>query len=309
TGSNNTYLGYGSGVDVTTGENNTFIGATTDADSGSISNSIAIGFSSGIGLSNAVRIGNSSITKISIGKDPSASDILDFQVTSAKLTTGGVWTNASDRRLKNNFQDLNENDILNKVNQLKIQRWHYIADHNAITHIGPVAQDFYALFGVGDSTTISTIDPSGVALLAIQALTEKDKQRDAAIVLQQAQIDELKSMVADMQQSLSQCCMNYQNSNQQMRSTIEEDAARLEQNVPNPFSENTIIKCYLPSTAKSATITVSSIDGRELKSFPLSNSGVNEISIDGGTLPAGEYFYILTIDGKKIDSKKMVLTR
>jgi hypothetical protein len=47
----------------------------------------------------------------------------------------------------------------------------------------------------------------------------------------------------------------------------------------------------------------------ELKSFFLSSSGDNEIEINGGTLSAGDYIYELIIDGKKVDSKKMTLTR
>ena len=309
TDSNNTFLGYSSGSQITTGINNTFIGANSDAISSNVSNSIVIGNICIIDQSNAIRLGNSSVNKIGIGRSPASTNIMDFQATTAKLTTGGVWTNASDRKLKNNFQDLDANDILNKVSQLHIQRWHYIADRDATTHIGPVAQDFHQLFGVGDDTTISTIDPSGVALLAIQALTEKDKQKDQAIARQQDQIDELKETFAQMQTSLAECCMNYQNSNQQAKNSNDEEGARLEQNVPNPFSSNTTIKCYLPTTARSATITISSLDGKELKSFPLSNPGINEITINGGTLPVGDYLYTLVIDGKKMDSKKMMLTR
>jgi hypothetical protein len=191
TGSNNTLVGYSVGTNITTGENNTFIGAVVNATSGTVSNSIVIGNNCSIDQSNAIRLGNFSITKIGIGRNPASTDVLDFQATSAKLTTGGVWTNASDKKLKNNFQDLDANDILDKVSQLHIQRWHYIADRDATTHIGPVAQDFHQLFGVGDDTTISTIDPSGVALLAIQALSEKDKQKKATIAKQQAQINDI----------------------------------------------------------------------------------------------------------------------
>jgi len=309
TASNNTFLGYGSGLNVTTGSNNTFIGSTTNSSAVDIVNSIVIGYNCNVDQSNTIRIGNPSITKIGIGRTPSTNDIMDFQVTTAKLTTGGVWTNASDRRLKNNFQDLDANDILNKVNQLHIQRWHYIADRQPVTHIGPVAQDFHALFGVGDDTTISTIDPSGVALLAIQALTKKDKTRDTAIAQQQAQINELMAEVTDMQQSLSQCLTNDQKAHQQERRIMGMDGAQLDQNVPNPFSENTVIRCFLPSSAKSAMITISSMDGKELKSFPLSVSGLNEITINGGTLANGEYMYSLIIDGKQVDSKTMVLTK
>lgn len=305
TAANNTFVGYSSGSDITTGESNTFIGALADASAGTVSNSIAIGFNCKIDQSNAIRLGNSNVAKIGIGKNPDASNILDFEVTTAKLTTGGVWTNASDRKLKNNFEKLDAQDILHRVNQLQIQRWHYIADPEGISHIGPVAQDFHKLFNVGDDTTISSIDPSGVALLAIQALTQMDKERDAAIAKQQQQIDELKMMAAGLQQALSQCCLTYENEKQP--AGAEERKGYLEQNVPNPVTDNTSIKCHLPADVNSGMLIISSVDGRELKSFMLNHAGRNEITLNGSTLPAGEYIYSLIIDGEKVDSKRMVL--
>lgn len=51
-----------------------------------------------------------------------------------------------------------------------------------IQHIGPMAQDFHAAFSVGDDErTISTIDPDGVALAAIQELAKLSQQKDAKI--------------------------------------------------------------------------------------------------------------------------------
>ena len=112
-----------------------------------------------------------------------------------------------------------------------------------------------------------------------------------------------------MQQSLSQWCVNYQNSKEQQNNLMEQSGAYLEQNAPNPFLDNTVIKCYLLSTDKSATVIISTLDGKELKSFPLSNSGLNEITINGGMLAVGEYLCSLVIDGKQIDSKRMLLTQ
>lgn len=49
--------------------------------------------------------------------------------------------------------------------------------------MGPMAQDFYAAFGLGaDDRHIVTVDESGVALAAIQALNAKveEQQREIA---------------------------------------------------------------------------------------------------------------------------------
>ena len=63
---------------------------------------------------------------------------------------------------------------MNKIDTLPITRWNYKSENSSIKHIGPVAQDFYAIFGLGnDNTSISTIDPAGVALLGIQALSKQ----------------------------------------------------------------------------------------------------------------------------------------
>lgn len=92
----------------------------------------------------------------------------------ARLTAGGVWTNSSDVTKKENFVALDQAEVLTKINNLSIQQWNYIEENDTITHIGPTAQDFYAQFGLGGSdTSISTIDPAGVALLGIQALTQR----------------------------------------------------------------------------------------------------------------------------------------
>ena len=92
----------------------------------------------------------------------------------AYVSSGGTWTNASDRNLKENFATMTPADILQKIDQLPVTEWNYKNEGPTIKHIGPVAQDFYAIFQVGNSSTsISTIDPGGVALLGIQALDQK----------------------------------------------------------------------------------------------------------------------------------------
>jgi hypothetical protein len=90
------------------------------------------------------------------------------------LSTGGVWTDNSDRDSKENFQEIDEREILSRVATLPITRWSYKAEGCEIEHLGPMAQDFSAAFGLGsDDRSISTLDSSGVALAAIQALYEE----------------------------------------------------------------------------------------------------------------------------------------
>ena len=51
--------------------------------------------------------------------------------------------------------------------------WNYKSQDAKVRHIGPMAQDFAAAFGIGeDDTHISSVDADGVALASIKALHE-----------------------------------------------------------------------------------------------------------------------------------------
>lgn len=100
----------------------------------------------------------------------------------AYVSAGGVWTNASDRNVKENFLPVTASDILERIGQVPILEWNYKGEDPGVRHIGPVAQDFYSIFGLGaSSTSISTIDPSGIALAGIQALDESTRARNARL--------------------------------------------------------------------------------------------------------------------------------
>jgi len=54
-------------------------------------------------------------------------------------------------------------------------------------------------------------------------------------------------------------------------------------------------------------LVIYSVDGRQLKTFTLSKGGMNEVTINAGALSSGQYMYSLLVDGKKVDSKNMIL--
>jgi hypothetical protein len=77
----------------------------------------------------------------------------------------------SDRNRKANFGSVDPTDMLERVRDLPIATWNYTSDDDSVRHIGPMAQDFAALFGVGaDDRHIHPLDGQGVALAAIQGL-------------------------------------------------------------------------------------------------------------------------------------------
>ena len=99
----------------------------------------------------------------------------------ASLSNGGTWTNASSRSYKENFTAVNGLDVLSRLVALPIMTWDYIGSSEGL-HMGPVAEDFKASFGLaGDGKSISTVDADGIALAAIQGLNAKLESENAAL--------------------------------------------------------------------------------------------------------------------------------
>ena len=96
-----------------------------------------------------------------------------MRLVTAGLSVNGTIASSSDRNVKENFADIKPSEVLAKVALLPITSWNYKADI-ASRHLGPMAQDFYAAFGIGpDDKHITVVDESGVALAAIQGLNQK----------------------------------------------------------------------------------------------------------------------------------------
>ena len=119
--------------------------------------------------------------------------------TGAYLSSDGAWTNASDRDAKANFTLVNGQEVLACLAEIPVTTWNYKSQNPSIRHIGPMAQDFYAAFGVGeDDTHISTLDADGVALAAIQGLYQLVQE-------QAAQIADLEARLAALEGATPRC--------------------------------------------------------------------------------------------------------
>ena len=110
----------------------------------------------------------------------------------------GTLTENSDRYAKTAIRAIDGQEVLERVAELPVSRWQY-RDAPGVDHIGPMAQDFRAAFGLGDTDTgISTLDTSGVALAAIQALNEQLQQKDHEIDALKSALTALEGQVAEL---------------------------------------------------------------------------------------------------------------
>ncbi|WP_168733385.1 tail fiber domain-containing protein [Deinococcus sp. Arct2-2] len=109
---------------------------------------------------------------------------LNVQLNNATgVVTARGFNNRSDRNAKANFRSVDSEEVLDRVTRLPIERWNYRDDQANVQHLGPMAQDFAAAFGLngGDTLSINTVDAQGVALAAIQGLNARLEERGARI--------------------------------------------------------------------------------------------------------------------------------
>ncbi len=81
----------------------------------------------------------------------------------------------------------------------------------------------------------------------------------------------------------------------------------LNQNVPNPFAEQTIIIYTLLDGTKKAEMHFYNSEGKMINSVELSTAaGKSQLNVFANDLTNGVYTYTLVVDGKIIDTKRMV---
>jgi hypothetical protein len=114
------------------------------------------------------------------------------------LIISGTLTQNSDRDTKTDILTVDSGVILAKVNSLPIATWRKQGEE--ATHIGPMAQDFAAAFGLGeDERRIAPLDVASVSLAAVQALHQEASERDAEIAKLKEQNSALEKRLADLE--------------------------------------------------------------------------------------------------------------
>lgn len=119
---------------------------------------------------------------------------------------GGAWSSISDRNRKENFEVLDGEEVLRRLRDVEVSSWNYLTQESTIRHAGPMAQDFHAAFGLGESDLlINSIDIDGVNMAAVKGLDTRTRAQQDRIremeslnTAQQQRIDTLEAEVADL---------------------------------------------------------------------------------------------------------------
>lgn len=113
------------------------------------------------------------------------------------MEVGGALTELSDRNAKHAIQALDPDTVLAKLARVPVTEWSYRGESAQSRHIGPMAQDFHAAFGLASGETrISARDMAGVNMAAIQALVERNAQLEARIAVLEARDDRVEALLA-----------------------------------------------------------------------------------------------------------------
>jgi hypothetical protein len=219
---------------------------------------------------------------------------------------GTAWYNnftfiSSDIRYKKNIKRIE--DVTTKLAKISGYTYDYKLEEfkemnfSKSKQIGLIAQEIKEVFPelVTESAKgYLAVNYEGMIPVLLEAIKE-----------QQDQINELKAAIS----SLS---IDSKKGNKQSTSKItvlelsDKNAIVLNQNVPNPFAETTVINYNVPTDFGKAQILFSTSDGKVIKVVEITEKGAGSLSVFANDLTHGLYSYTLVVDGKTIDTKKMI---
>lgn len=265
---------------------------------------------------------------VTISNNPSGTPANDWGIYCIGRTwcTLGVWS-GSDQKIKDNIKPLE--NMMDKIKLLKPSKYEFrTTEFRGLNlpegeQIGLIAQELEQVFPnmvsnskgitqknnkgeiVIDSPDLKSINYPNLIPVLISGIQEQQTQIEnlsATINLQQKQLAEQKQMIdALINKAGTSTGMNEINS--------VPTGFSLEQNIPNPFNNETLIKYTMPSTVTNASLVVYDLSGKQVTSFPLTEKGTSSITITSEKLAAGIYIYSVMADGKIIDTKRMVVAQ
>ena len=230
------------------------------------------------------------------------------------------FTNSSDERLKTNIADIrNSLDVILQLNP-KIYDLTVPANDQSISEkelpegakyaqpdpeilknqTGFLAQEISEtlphLVSKDDQGYLS-LNYIGLIPYLVDAIKEQNKEIEA------------------LREQIGECCSVHIGDDARARSgRFEEDNANsgshasLEQNVPNPFHQQTTISYTIPENCRNSSLHIYNLNGAEIRSYAITQKGRGSTIVDAGSLKVGMYLYTLICDGREVATKKMILT-
>ena len=168
---------------------------------------------------------------------------------------------------------------------------------------------------VNPSQVLKTVNYKAMAGLLVRSIQEQQLTIDSlrnAHSKQDSVNTAVQQQLANLAALIDGCChaTNRTNNNAiQNQLDVElsdKDAIVLNQNVPNPFAEQTTITYNVPASVGKAQIIFFNNLGQVIQTVDVKTRGKGKVNVFASDLSSGLYNYTLVADGKVIDNKKMV---
>lgn len=259
------------------------------------------------------------------------------------VLVSGAFINPSDVNLKENIDTIgNADSILKLLNPIY---FNYKQTGNAARlnftssqQMGLIAQEAETVIPNIVKETIHPAAVDSIGTIIAPAFTYKtiDYQKIIPLLIagfksQQLKVDSLKNendvqdsintylqnQINELADLINSCCSDKQHSIQQNNNSNGSIASQdvnlkdiqvvvLEANVPNPFSEQTTINYSLAETVLKAQMLFHNAQGKLIQSVDLNERGKCSLNVFAQDLSNGIYTYTIVVDGKVIETKKMV---
>ena len=224
--------------------------------------------------------------------------------------TATTVTQTSDFRLKENIRQL-EGGNLSKLMDMNVVKYRF---KNYEVNVGDTATVPHYAFD--DDNPILKSDHYGLIAQELKEIYPElvEEAPDGYLSINYIElipiliksVQELKAKVDELEANRDRAPIRESESTQLNQFAF---PATLYQNNPNPFTENTIVRCLIPKEVSSAVLYIYDMNGRQIDSMIINERGEISLTIEGGSLDAGIYLYSLITDGTLIDTKRMILTK
>ena len=332
TGGYNTCIGYYAGQSNIYGTNNTYLGYNANGNANNYSRSTAIGNGAIFTDNDMIFFGTAAVQHVE-------SPVIIHVYSDGRFKTN-IQENVKGLEFINklrpvtyqtNTQQLDNFIIQNLPDSIKTMHQAGVdfAPSTAIIHSGFIAQEVDSVANLcGFVSSIvhkpaNNADPYALAygelvVPLVKAVQELNKKVDSLQILHKAQ----QNQITQMQNDLAACCSKPTNTNKMKsdnttgqgnnEATIQVELASISQiilyqNEPNPFDGSTVIRYFIPENMQiEAFMVFYDSYGNDIKKVEIKETGAGKIEANAQNLAIGIYSYSLIVNGKVVDTKKMI---
>lgn len=238
----------------------------------------------------------------------------------AKLDVhGDIYINsafhASDKRFKRNIEAIS--DAMSKISRLNGVSYQFRMNEfkemnfSEGNQLGLIAQELEKVFPELVKTKpdgYKIVNYDGLIPVLIEGVKEQQQQIDKL----ENENTQIRREMEELKGIVKQFAAKFEQTDKIVnRTRVNLGGAQsviLDQNAPNPFKERTTIGYVVPEKVEDAQIFIFDLNGQIMKKVPL-QAGEGVLEVFASNLSSGMYSYSLVIDGKVMNTKKMVVSK